>query len=196
MTYDCQLSFSCHAALVDNSQKRQTEALQKLASKCWGYDCQTLCANYIATGCSKVEYGASLRLPWKSNSMLENLERSQCYAGQAITGQLRTTPVKVIFAEANLPSIKTWAIQQSTIAFEKLLRTTPTNPGHTTATQRVRQHTQRQSGVKKQVMRRKTSLVILSSKRHSKLNTHGLTPALTPMSQQYRGWVTPHQTMQ
>ena len=113
VTYDRQLTFSCHAALVDNSLKQQTRALQKLASTSWIYDHQTLCATYIAAGRSKVEYGASTHLPWTLNTTLENLERSQCYMGQGITEQLHTILVEAILAERNLPSIKTQAIQQS-----------------------------------------------------------------------------------
>ena len=101
--------------------------------------------HYIATGRTKVEYGASSWLPWISNSTLENLERSQRCAGQAITGQLRTTPVEAILAEANLPSIKTREIQLSTIAVEKSLRITRTNQRHTTATQQVRKRTKKPS---------------------------------------------------
>ena len=139
VTYDRQHTFSCHANLVDNSLRRQAGALQKLASTSWGYDRQTLSTTYIATGRSKVEYGTSYWLLWT----LENLEWSQCYAGRAITGQLHTTPVEAILAEENLHSINTRAVQLSTIAIDKSLRTTVTNSRHTTANQRVRQRTQK-----------------------------------------------------
>ena len=124
VTYVRQLTFYHHAALVGNSLMRQAGAVQMLAYTSWGYDRQTLCATYITTGRSKVEYGAILWLPWTSNWTLESLERSQRYAGWAITGQLLTTPVEAILAEANLTSIKIRAIQLSTIAMEKSLRTT------------------------------------------------------------------------
>ena len=123
-TYDRLLTFSRHAALVDNSLKQQVGDLRKLTSTSWGYDHQTLRVTYIAIGRSKVEYGASLWLPWISNSTSENPERSPRYAGRAITGQLRTTPAEAILAEANLQLKKTQAIQLSTIAMEKSLRTT------------------------------------------------------------------------
>ena len=75
VTYDRQLTFSCHAALVGNSLKRQTGALQKVTSTSWGCDRQTLRTTYIATGRSNVEYGASSWLPWISNLPMENLEK-------------------------------------------------------------------------------------------------------------------------
>ena len=76
---------------------------------------------------------------------VETLERSQRYAGRAFSGQLRTNPVEAIFAEANLHSIETRAIQLSTIAMENLQMTTATNPRHTIATQPVRQRIQNPS---------------------------------------------------
>ena len=86
VTYDRQLTFSRHAALVGNSQQRQAGALLKLGFTSWGYDCQTFRTTYIKTGRSKLEYGSSSWLLWISNSTLENLERSQRYAGRAIIG--------------------------------------------------------------------------------------------------------------
>ena len=144
-TYARQLTFSRLAALVDNSLCRQAGALRKLASTSWGYYCQTLRATYIATGRSKLEYGASSLMLWISNSTLRNVERSQRYTGRAITGQLRTTHVEVFLAEVDLYSILTRAIQLSTIATEKSLRTTLINPRQATAIQRVWQRIQRNS---------------------------------------------------
>ena len=63
VTYDRQLTFSRHAALVGNSLTRQTGALQRLASMSWGYDHQALSATYIVTESSKLEYSASSWLP-------------------------------------------------------------------------------------------------------------------------------------
>ena len=144
-------------------------ALGKLAFPSWGYDCQTLRTTYIASGRSKVEYGASSWLPWISDSTLENLERSQRYVGQAITGHLRTTPVEAILAEANLPSIGTRAIHLNTIAMEK----SPSWYGNVPNSL---------AGVKKQVMSGDKSLVMLSPPRHHNLRPHGLTQALIPLS--------------
>ena len=142
-SHDRQITFSHHAALVGNRLKRQAGVLRKLASTSLGYDHHTLHATYIMTGCSKVKNSESLRLLWISNSTLENPERSQRYVGRANTGQLCTTPVEAILAEANLPSIKTWAIELISITMDKSLRTTVTNPRHTTVTQQVRQRTQK-----------------------------------------------------
>ena len=125
--------------------KPMARAQRKLVSTSWGYDRQSLCANYIATGRSKVEYVASSWLPWISNSTLENRERSQRNAEQAITGQLLTTPVEAILAEANQPSIRTQAIQQTTIAMDKSLGTTQINPRHTTENRRVQRRTKKPS---------------------------------------------------
>ena len=58
------------------------------------------------------EYGASSWQPWISNSTSEKLDRSQRYAGRAITTQPRTFPVEAIHAEANVPSKKTQAIHE------------------------------------------------------------------------------------
>ena len=64
-----------------------------------------------------------LWLLWISNTTLENQERSQRYAAQAITGQLCTTTVNAILAKANLTTIKTRSIQLSMTAMEKALLT-------------------------------------------------------------------------
>ena len=129
-----------------------------------------------------MEYGVSLWLPWISNSTLENQERSQRYVVRAIIGQLRTTPVKAIIAEANLPSIRTLAIQLSTIAMDKSVRTTLINPLHTTATQRERQRTKKPSLSDKQVMSCEKSSAIPTSPQYSHLSHHRLTPMLTSLS--------------
>ena len=52
----------------------------------------------------------------------------QRYAGRAITGQIKTTPVKAILAEADLPTVATRATQLSTIVIEKPFRMPDTNP--------------------------------------------------------------------
>ena len=51
----------------------------------------------------------------------------QRYAGGRITGQTKITPVKVISAEADLPTVATRATQVSTIAMEKTLWMPDTN---------------------------------------------------------------------
>ena len=185
MTYDRQLAFSRHAALVGNGLKHEIGAQQKLASTSWACDCQTVHTTYITTRCSKVEYGTSSWLLWISSSMLENLERSQRYVGQTITGHLCTTHVEAILAQANLPSIERRAIQQRTNAMEKSPRTTVTNSRQTTATQATHYDygnaPKSLSGVKKQMYGKKSS-VILNPPRYPHLSLHGFTPALTPMS--------------
>ena len=120
---------------------RQAGALRMLASTSWEYDHQNLRINYIAIMRSMVEYGASSWLPWISNSILENQERSQLFAGRAIPGQIRTFPVEALHAESNLPSIKKRAIQLIAITMVKSLRTTLIYPRHAYATQWVRQRT-------------------------------------------------------
>ena len=145
VTYDRQLTFSRHAALVGNSLKRQAGILRNLANTSGVYDRQTIRTTYIATAFSKEEYVTYSWQSWISNSTFENKERSQRYAVRAITGQLHATPVDAVLAEANLTSIKRRAIQLCTVAVDKSLRTTPINPRHTTATQLVRQSTQKPS---------------------------------------------------
>ena len=142
-----------------------------------------------------VEYGVSFWLPWISNSLLVNQERSQRCARRAITDQLRTSPVEVIHAEANLPSMKTQAIQLSTIDMEKSLGTTQT----------IRDTQQRPSGygnapislvgVKKAGDVSEKSSVILSPSRQPHLGPYGLTPAISPFSYPERRRVTLNRTM-
>ena len=45
----------------------------------------------------------------------------QRYAGRAITGQIKKTPVEAILAEADLPTVATRVTQLSTLAMEKSL---------------------------------------------------------------------------
>ena len=101
-----------------------------LATTDWGYDKQTLRATFIPTGRSAVEYAAASWLPWVSSSTMEKLETCQRFAGRAITGQVKTTPVEAILAEANLPKIGTKATQLCSIALEKSKRIAPENPRH------------------------------------------------------------------
>ena len=60
---------------------------------------------------STVEYAAVTWLPLVSILTMVMVEICQKYAGRAITGQIKTTPVKVILAEADLPPVAAWATQ-------------------------------------------------------------------------------------
>ena len=128
--------------------------------------------------------------------MLENLERSQRFVGQTITAQLHTTPVEDIQAGENHPTIKTWAIQLSTIIVEKSLRTTLLNPRHIAATQWVRQHTQKLSWREKVGNVWRKSLAIPNQPGQTHLSPHGLTPAPTPLSQPDRRRATLYRATQ
>ena len=70
-------------------------------------------------GRSIVEHAAVAWLPWVAISTMEKLEMSQRHAGIAITRQIKTTPVAVTMAEADLQTIATRVTQLSTIALEK-----------------------------------------------------------------------------
>ena len=67
---DRQPTFSRHAAPGDCSLCQLAGALHRQASTSWGHDRQTFRAANIATGLSKVEYGASSWLPLISQSTL------------------------------------------------------------------------------------------------------------------------------
>ena len=66
--------------------------------------------------------------PWVSPSTMKKLETCQRFAGRVIIGQVKTTLVEAILAEADLPKLATRAIQLSKIAFEKSYRLNPKNP--------------------------------------------------------------------
>ena len=132
----------------------------------------------IAKPSMQEEYGTFSWLRWISNSTLENLVRAQHNAGRDITGQLRTTPVEAIVTEANPRLIKTQAIQLSTIAMEKSLRTAVTN-------QRPSEYgnaPKSLAGVKNHVMPGEKSLVMLNPPRYPNLSPNGLMPVLMPLS--------------
>ena len=76
---------------------------------------------------------------------MEKLETCQRFAGRAITGQVKTTPVEAILAEANLSKIGTRATQLCAIALEKSKRIAPENPRHQIAEQSSRQRTKKPS---------------------------------------------------
>ena len=143
VTYDGQLTFVPHAATVGGKLRRQASALRCLATTDWGYDKQTLLATFITTGRSAVEYAAATWLPWVSSSTMEKLETCQRFAGRAITGQVKTTTVEAILADANLPKIGTRATQLCAIALKKSKRTAPENPRHQIAEQSFRQRTKK-----------------------------------------------------
>ena len=62
-----------------------------------------------------------------------------------ICGQVKTTPVGAILAEANLPKISTRATQLCAIALEKSKRIASKNPRHQIAEQSSRQRTKKPS---------------------------------------------------
>ena len=140
VTYERQLTFASHAATVGGKLQIQTSALRCLATTD-----QTLRATYIATGRSALEYAAAALLPWVSSSTMEKLEACQQFAGRAITGQVKTTPVEAILAENNLPKIGTRATQLCARALEKSKRIAPENPRHQIAEQSSRQRTKKHS---------------------------------------------------
>ena len=149
ITYDRQLTFATHAAIVGRKLKRQAGALRCLASTDWGYDKHTLRCTYIATGRSTVEYAAAAWLPWIAPTTMEILESSQRYAARAITGHVKTTPSEAVLAEADLPTIETRSKQLSVIALEKSLRMAEKNPRCLIARKDVKQRTTKMSWRKK-----------------------------------------------
>ena len=80
-----------------------------------------------------------------SSSTMEKLETCQRFAGRAITGQVKTSPVEAILAEDNLPKIGTRATQLCAIALEKSKRIAPENPRHQIAEQSSRQRSKKPS---------------------------------------------------
>ena len=121
ITCDRQLSFDLHASVVCSRIKQQAGALWCLASTDWGYEKSVLLSTYIATAGPTVMYAAAALLPWVSASTMDKLEMCQRYAVRTVTGQIKTTHVKVILAEVDLPTVATRATQLSTIAMEKFL---------------------------------------------------------------------------
>ena len=73
----------------------------------------------------------------------------QRYDGRTITGQIKITHVKVISAEADLPTIATRATQVSTIAMEMSLWMPDANLRRQIATAEVRQCSKKTSRRKK-----------------------------------------------
>ena len=146
ITYDRQLTFGMHVYIVGCKMKKQAGAVRCLASTDCGYEKSILRLIYIATGRSTVKYASAAWQPWASTiSMMEKLEISQRNAGKAITGQIKTTPVKAILAEADFPTVATRATQLSTIVMEKSLLMPDTNPRMQIATAEVRQSTKKTS---------------------------------------------------
>ena len=66
----------------------------------------------------------------------------QRYAGRAITGQIKTTPVEEIMAEADHPTVATRATQLCVIAMEKSVRIPDANPRKQIATSEALQRMQ------------------------------------------------------
>ena len=104
---------------------------------------------YIAAGRSTVEYAAVAWLPWILISTMEKLEMCQRYAGRATTGQIKTTPVEAILAEADLPTVAIRATQPSTIAMEKSIKMPDTDRRKQIATADGLQRTTKTSWRKK-----------------------------------------------
>ena len=115
----CRLLSSIVVYCRQQNVEQAGAALRSLASTDWGYMKSIFQSSYIATGRSTVEYAAVSWLPWISNSTMKRMEMRQRNAGRAITGQIKTTPVEEILAEADLPTVATWSTQISTIASEK-----------------------------------------------------------------------------
>ena len=155
VTYDRQLTFASHAATVSGKLRRQPSAL-----RCLFYPPlfharnthdrlelrQTNITGYLhRDGRLAVEYKVATWLLWVSSSTTEKLEKCQRFAGRSITGQVKTTPVEAILAEANLPKIGTKATQLCAIALKKSKRIAPKNPRHQIAEQSSHQRTKKPS---------------------------------------------------
>ena len=139
------LTIGLHASIVGSKMKQQAGTLRYLALTDWGYDKSILRSIYIASGRSTVEYAAAAWLPLVSISTMVMLDTCQRYSGRAITGQIMTTPVEAILAEADLPTVATRATQLSTIAMEKSLRMPDANPGKQIASAEIRQRSKKTS---------------------------------------------------
>ena len=143
ITHDRQITFGLHASFVGSMMRQQTGAMRFHASTDWGYEKSIIRSFYIATGRSKFVFATAtwLSMPWVSISTMEKLEMCQRCAGRTITGQLKTTPVEVILAEADLLFVATRATQLSTMAMKNSLRMPDANPEKQIATEYVRQCT-------------------------------------------------------
>ena len=74
---------------------------------------------------------------------MEKLEIFQWRAGRAITGQIKTSPVEAILAEADIQAVATGAAQLRTIAVEKSLQMPDAYPKSQVASSEVRQRSRK-----------------------------------------------------
>jgi len=128
LTFDRQLTFGKQCSITQQTAKRKTNAIMKLANTNWGYERETLKNTYIGTVRASIEYASPAWHPWLSKTNMEHLESSQRHSLRAVTGLLKTTPEEAINIEAGVPKITTRAEELSMKALEKSLRLPDNNP--------------------------------------------------------------------
>jgi hypothetical protein len=125
---DRQLTISPHVEKIRKESTAKLKLLAVLSNSSWGWRKDELRVIYSTFIRSKMDYAGSAWQPWLSKSNCEALERVQNKALRLITGQLISSPVEALRAEAGVQSFKSNAARECLKSFEKAKRLLADHP--------------------------------------------------------------------
>ena len=99
-----------------------------LAHAEWGWRKEDLKVIYNAFIHSKLHYAAAAWQPWLSDTRIKELDRVQNKAIRIMTGQLKSSPVEALRAEANIESFQTSVERKCLTSMEKARRMPKDHP--------------------------------------------------------------------
>ena len=134
IVFDRTLSFGPQVDAVRKKVGGKCNLLAVVASREWGWKKEYLKRVFQATVGSVLNYCGAAWQPWLAASNVDKLDACQNRALRLVTGQLRTTPLEALRAEADVPSMRTKIRMNAANAWEKTLRLPASNPRSRLAT--------------------------------------------------------------
>jgi ribonuclease HI len=128
IVFDRTLSFGPQVEAVRKKVSGKCNLLAVVGSKEWGWKKEYLKRVFQSTVGSVLNYCGAAWQPWLSDSNVEYLDACQNRALRVVTGQLRSSPLEAIRAEADVPSMRTTIRRNCAVAWEKTLRLPVSNP--------------------------------------------------------------------
>ena len=125
---DRQLTFTNHTELVSAKVNSKCRMMAALSNTKWGWKKEDLTKVYNAHIKSVMDFGAPAWQPWISDTNMKALETAQNKALRHITGQMRSSPVEALRAEAGICSYKTTSQRLTLSTKERALRCDEDHP--------------------------------------------------------------------
>jgi len=128
VVFDRTLSFGPQVEAVQRKVGERCNLLAVLASREWGWKKEYLKRVYHATIGSVLNYCGTAWQPWLAATNVVKLDACQNRALRLVTGQLRSTPLEALRAEAEVTSMHTTIRRNCAVAWEKSMRLPASNP--------------------------------------------------------------------